>query len=129
MPYATEELTKHATRRILQWEQGMVTLTETVGWFADHLAFALWEESDAGELVSSVIASIPTPVMDAMVNRLEQCKSSSGEWRWPPGGQPLTNPIGPGPRRAADQSQVAALEKLMGLLCGDKSRRRQKGTS
>jgi hypothetical protein len=118
----TEELKKSAPRRIVLWEQDIVTLTETVGWFVDHLAFALWENPEAGGIVGSVITSLPKPVLDAMVERLEECKSPSGEWRWPPAGQPLTFPIGPGPWRVADDAQVVALNRLAVLLCRGGSR-------
>jgi hypothetical protein len=116
---ATEELKKYASRRLLAWQQNDITLTETVSWFLNRFALALWENPEARAMVAAVIGSLPREVLLGIMERLDQSKSPSGVWRWPPGGQPLTYPVGPGPWSEANQEQLAALGQLAGLLgCG-----------
>jgi hypothetical protein len=73
----TEELKKHAPQRLAQWEQQVVTRTETVGWFVDHLAFALCDNSDAEAIVSSVITSLPKTVLARLLSILSGSSSRS----------------------------------------------------
>jgi hypothetical protein len=116
MRFSVETIKADVARDVRLWDQQLLTIMETVGRLVDRFAFALLERPDAKSAVAEAFDTVPTSLLTAMADRLANDRNHSGEWRWPPGGPPLTTPFAAAPSRSAGPAETAALEILVKWL-------------
>ena len=84
MLFPVESLKLDVGQHVGLWNRELLTAMETSGWLLDRFAFALLDWPDAMPAVAEALESLPVPILNVMVQRLDKCRRQDNVWHWPP---------------------------------------------
>jgi hypothetical protein len=114
MRHELPELRRLFFKRLAFYEQGGCDKLQIFGFILDNLILTLFKQPSASREVTSLLDSLPGPIIAEMREYLPEFRHSDGGWQWPPVGGKGSHGVSiPGP---AQPDHVKAYDLLVDLL-------------